>query len=68
MAFQRFCQTQSNAEIEAVFIELKRRYTLLGVPFPEQVIADCCCRIARAIKNVFPDIHVALDVYHLVCR
>ena len=65
---QRFLSSQSHAEIKGIFLDLKQRYTALRVAFAEQVIVDCCCWIERPIKEVFPNIHVALDVYHLVCR
>ena len=65
---QRFLQNQSHAEIKIIFMDLKRRYDALGVAFMEQLIVDCCCWIERPIKDVFPEIHIALDVYHFVCR
>ena len=68
VSHQGFCQNQTNAELEKIFRGLVRRFELLGVPLPAQVIADCCCYIARAILNAMPGVHVALDVWHFVMR
>ncbi|KAI1788922.1 hypothetical protein LXA43DRAFT_893783 [Ganoderma leucocontextum] len=32
------------------------------------VISDCCCHVANAIHDVFPDAAVCLDVWHLLMR
>lgn len=68
MVFQRFCQTQLNAEIEEMLTGLKRRFALLGVADPEMAIVDNCCHVKNAIRRVFPDISVLLDVWHFMMR
>ncbi|KAI1782538.1 hypothetical protein LXA43DRAFT_905505 [Ganoderma leucocontextum] len=32
------------------------------------VISDCCCHVANAVHDVFPDTTVCLDVWHLLMR
>ena len=65
---QRFCQSQSPAEITEVLKGLKERYTSLHVPFPEMVVTDNCCHVRRAIKEAFNDIAIVLDVHHFMRR
>ncbi|KAI0368260.1 hypothetical protein BV20DRAFT_1037239 [Pilatotrama ljubarskyi] len=67
-ASPQFCQTQSNNEIQEFLQGLKNRFSLLNVPDPEVVVADNCCHVRKAIKNVFPDTHVGLDVWHMLMR
>lgn len=65
---QRFCQTQATAEIEEVLTGFKHRNALLEVADPEMAIVDNCCHVRSAVTKVFPDIHVALDVWHFMMR
>jgi hypothetical protein len=41
---------------------------ILGIKFPEIAVVDNCCHVQRAIKEVFEDIEVVLDVYHFMRR
>ncbi|KAH9952137.1 hypothetical protein B0H21DRAFT_684053 [Amylocystis lapponica] len=65
---QRFCQSQSTAEIAEVLTGLKRRNVLLDVADPEMVVVDNCCHVRSAIVKAFPDIKVVLDVWHFMMR
>ncbi|PSR71595.1 hypothetical protein PHLCEN_2v12525 [Hermanssonia centrifuga] len=60
--------TQSNAEIEELLSGLARRFELLGLPLPEQVVADNCCHIRTMILKVLPSSHVCLDIWHCIAR
>ncbi|PIL36750.1 hypothetical protein GSI_00439 [Ganoderma sinense ZZ0214-1] len=64
----RFCFTQGNWELVELLKGVKRRLELLGVSEPEMVISDCCCHVAKAIHDVFPDAVVCLDVWHFLMR
>ncbi|KAH9939540.1 hypothetical protein B0H21DRAFT_698307, partial [Amylocystis lapponica] len=65
---QRFCQSQSAAEIAEVLTGLKNRNILLDVADPEMVVVDNCCHVRSAIVKAFPDIKVVLDVWHFMMR
>ncbi|KAI0742908.1 hypothetical protein C8Q80DRAFT_1053238, partial [Daedaleopsis nitida] len=67
-ALQRFCHTQSNSEVEELLMGIKRRLNLLGCAEPEVAVADNCCHVKHAIRRVFPDIAVCLDVWHFMMR
>ncbi|PIL35895.1 hypothetical protein GSI_01555 [Ganoderma sinense ZZ0214-1] len=64
----RFCFTQGNWELQELLQGIKRRLTLRGVPEPDMVVSDCCCHVAKAIHEVFPDAVVCLDVWHLLMQ
>ncbi|KAI0658951.1 hypothetical protein C8Q70DRAFT_899100, partial [Cubamyces menziesii] len=68
LSVRRFCNTQANSELEEILIGLKRRFALLGVANPEMAVVDNCCHVKNAIKHVFPDIAVCLDVWHFMMR
>lgn len=65
---QRFCLSQSPAEITEVLKGLKERYISLHVPFPEMAVTDNCCHVRRAIEEAFTGIAVILDVHHFMMR
>jgi hypothetical protein len=68
MAHQRFCQSQSPAELAELLKGLKERFSMLRVAFPEIAVADNCCHVRAAIGWVFPEIAVVLDVHHFMKR
>ncbi|EGN93399.1 hypothetical protein SERLA73DRAFT_156341 [Serpula lacrymans var. lacrymans S7.3] len=65
---QRLCQSQSNTEIEELFVGLKHHYNELGIALPEMVIADNCCHIHSAVLRVMPDAQLGLNVFHPIMR
>ena len=46
----------------------KRRCDLLQVPYAEMAVMDNCCQVRSAIKKALPDVHIVLDVYHMLKR
>ncbi|RDX40485.1 hypothetical protein OH76DRAFT_1366168 [Lentinus brumalis] len=62
------CQSLSNAELGELLRGIKNRHECLDIPMPEMFIADNCCYVRGTIQSVFPGVHVALDVFHLLGR
>jgi hypothetical protein len=67
-AFQRFTQSQANAEIGEVLDGYKRRCEIMDVPLPEMVVADNCCHVRNEIARHLPGADVVLDVFHFSMR
>ncbi|EJD40175.1 hypothetical protein AURDEDRAFT_170755 [Auricularia subglabra TFB-10046 SS5] len=68
IVFWRFCQTQSNKEIEETLAGFERRRKLLGAPPVEQCASDNCCKVRSAIVSQLPGAHATLDIFHIVLR
>ncbi|RDX39514.1 hypothetical protein OH76DRAFT_1324060, partial [Lentinus brumalis] len=64
----RLCLTQANAEVQELLEGVSRRLYLLEFAQPEMAVADNCCHVRAAIRKVFPDIAVVLDVWHFIMR
>ncbi|THH00509.1 hypothetical protein EW026_g2025 [Hermanssonia centrifuga] len=64
----RLCQTQGAIEIEEAFQGLSKRCEILGIPEPEQAVADNCCSVRNAISHALPQTDVSLDVWHFQQR
>lgn len=47
---------------------IKHRCDELGRAYPQIVIADNCCSVCNAVKEVFPEVYMGLDVYHCINR
>jgi hypothetical protein len=65
---QRLCQSQAGMEVQELFEGYKHRCDLLEASYPQQAVVDNCCHIARFIRAVFPEIDIALDVWHFLMR
>ncbi|KAI0685919.1 hypothetical protein C8T65DRAFT_544218, partial [Cerioporus squamosus] len=52
--------------LHEMLLGLKSRHEDLEIPMPEMFVADNCCHVRTTINGVFPDAHVALDVFHLL--
>jgi hypothetical protein len=68
MSNQRFCQSQSPAEIREVLEQYIERCKALGIDLPEILVADNCCQIRRPVTQAIPSIRIVLDVYHFMMR
>ncbi|PSR70788.1 hypothetical protein PHLCEN_2v13334, partial [Hermanssonia centrifuga] len=64
----RLCQTQGAVEIEEAFQGLSTRCKVLGIPEPEEAVADNCCSVRNAISRALPQTDVSLDVWHFQQR
>ncbi len=65
---QRLCLSQANVEVQELLEGVARRLHLLDFAQPEMATADNCCHVRAAIRKVFPDIDVVLDVWHFIMR
>ncbi|KAI0698413.1 hypothetical protein C8T65DRAFT_581918, partial [Cerioporus squamosus] len=63
-----WCHSLAHAEIEELLDGIRRRLEMLDIASPEIAVADNCCHVKAAIRKVFPDIDVVLDVWHFVMR
>ncbi|KAA1478100.1 hypothetical protein DENSPDRAFT_787688, partial [Dentipellis sp. KUC8613] len=54
--------------IRELLAGLKERFKVLNIAFPEMAVADNCCHVRSAIRSVFPEIRVLLDVWHFLTR
>ncbi|KAF9025549.1 hypothetical protein BDZ89DRAFT_1182012, partial [Hymenopellis radicata] len=61
----RFNQTGQFSEITEVLEGVKTRYEKLNIEPPGEFVVDNCCQMASSVTPVFPDIHAALDVWHM---
>ncbi|KAI0681977.1 hypothetical protein BC835DRAFT_1300938 [Cytidiella melzeri] len=43
-------------------------YLQLGLSHPSQVVVDNCCQVHSAICTVLPNVHIGLDVWHVLGR
>ena len=68
MSNQRFCQSQSPAEIREVLEQYIERCKALEIDLPEILVADNCCQIRRPVTQAIPSIQIVLDVYHFMMR
>ncbi|TRM55405.1 hypothetical protein BD626DRAFT_469578 [Schizophyllum amplum] len=46
----------------------RTRCDALGVSYPALSVVDNCCTVGAHIKEVFPDAHIALDIWHFLMR
>ncbi|KAF9025551.1 hypothetical protein BDZ89DRAFT_1135348 [Hymenopellis radicata] len=53
------------SEITEVLEGVKTRYEKLNIEPPGEFVVDNCCQMASSVTPVFPDIHAALDVWHM---
>lgn len=65
---QRFCQSQSPAEIGEILKQYTLRCKILGIDLPEMLVVDNCCQVRKSVTGAVPEIKVALDVYHFLMR
>lgn len=57
-----------HSEIGEMLLGLKRRFELLNVDNPWAVVVDNCCHFRNMIVNVFPEVAVLQDVWHVIMR
>ena len=62
------CQSKTNEELGEIFEGFVNRCKALGVPLPDEIIADNCCVIGVPVRKYFPGAHLALDIYHEITR
>lgn len=65
---QRYCQTQSAAEIREILTGIAKRCKELEVAVPEMLVVDNCCHVRGNVTQALPHIRVLFDVYHFMMR
>lgn len=51
-----------------MLVGYRMRCEALGIDPPALSVVDNCCTVGAHIKEVFPDTHVCLDVWHFLMR
>ncbi|KAL1658404.1 hypothetical protein GGF50DRAFT_120901 [Schizophyllum commune] len=64
----RFCISGSFKEMSEMLVGYRMRCEALGTDPPALSVVDNCCTVGAHIKEVFPDTHVCLDVWHFLMR
>ncbi|KAF4650401.1 hypothetical protein FOL47_001175, partial [Perkinsus chesapeaki] len=65
-----FTETDSDIQVRQLYVGLKTRFDSLNVPYPTLAYVDkqCCGSYKKMLQEIFPNIQVKLDVFHLLWR